>query len=255
MPKTLLHIKNLTLAINGKAILQNINLELELGQRLALVGESGSGKTMLGSAILGLLPPQSLLGGQISYKNKPLTQQDKSALRGKEIAYIPQNPFTALNPVKNIGDHLLETIEVLCPSLQQPARKELANDLLTKVQLKGWQTMKDLYPFELSGGMAQRVMVALALVASPKLLIADEPTTALDPETQAEILALIEGLVNKAEMTLIFITHDLAIVKDLCERVCVMKTGLVVEEGVTSQIFQAPREVYTQELLAAAFYL
>lgn len=255
----LLDVKNLSTWFhtrNGitKAV-DDVSFHVELGETLAIVGESGSGKSVCCYSLLGLVPspPGRIEGGQAFFDGKDLLQcssEELREVRGSEIAMIFQDPMTCLNPYLTVGEQLIEPIIYHQDGTRSEAR-EAAIELLEEVGIREPSVNIDAYPHEFSGGMRQRVMIAMALIANPKLLIADEPTTALDVTLQKQILALLADLKTKRNLSVILISHDLSVVLDIADRVLVMKSGKVVEQGVTTEVFRSPSETYTQELIAA----
>lgn len=223
------------------------------GETLGLVGESGSGKTMTSLAIMSLLPkPQGrIAAGKICFKGKNLanlSDKEMRRIRGKEIAMIFQEPMTSLNPVYTIGDQIVEAIISHCKITRRRAM-DLAVEMLQKVGIPSPESRVSAYPHELSGGMRQRAMIAMALSCDPDLLIADEPTTALDVTIQAQILDLMKELKRKIGMSLLLITHALGIVAEMADRVCVMYAGRIVESANTKDLFKSPLHPYTLGLL------
>lgn len=251
---SLLSIKNLGLQINGTPILRDIDLSIERGKILGLIGESGSGKSMIAYAIMQLLPNGSETSGTIRFQETDITsasEPEMCSLRGDEISMIFQEPMTALNPVKTIGDQVAETILVHSDASKSEAMAR-ARETLERVELPAAQFPLSRYPHELSGGQRQRVVIAMAIARHPKLLIADEPTTALDVTTQAQILVLLKRLVAEDGMAMLFITHDLAIVSELADDIAILKQGEVVEAGPTTQVFGTMRHPYTRALFEAS---
>ena len=251
---SLLRLENLSVEIGGTQILHDVSLGLGRGEILGLVGESGSGKSMTALAAMGLLPHRARASGQILLEGENLLALSEPALcarRGNDIAMIFQEPMTALNPLMTIGDQVAETLMLHRRMLRSEAR-DAARQKLDRVGLTAPRFPLSLYPHELSGGQRQRVAIAMAIALRPKLLIADEPTTALDVTTQAEVLALIAGLAREGQMGLLLITHDLAVVAEMAQRVAVMQAGRVVETGPTEALFRAPRTPYARALLAAS---
>lgn len=251
---SLLHIENLNLSIHSQPVLHNIDLTVEPGEIVALTGESGSGKSMTALAVMNLLPEGAKMTGQIildSENLSALSEQELCAKRGAEIGMVFQEPMTALNPVKTIGDQVMETILIhrAMPPVQARSR---AREVLDRVGLTAEQFPLTRFPHELSGGQRQRVVIAMAIALRPKLLIADEPTTALDVTTQAQILDLLKGLVDEYGMGLMMITHDLAVVSDMADRIIVMRNGEVVETGPTRALFRNMRHPYTRMLFEAS---
>ena len=250
----MIETRDLTVTIHGRPVLRDVDLVLAPGQITGLVGESGSGKSMTALAIMGLLPHGAKAGGQVLLDGQNLltTPEDQLCrIRGNRIGMIFQEPMTALNPLMNIGDQVAEVLRIhhALPRDQALAR---ARDKLDRVGLSGDRFPLTLYPHELSGGQRQRVAIALAIAEAPDLLIADEPTTALDVTTQAQILDLLRDLVATEGMSLLLITHDLAVVAGIADHVAVMKDGVVVEEGPTEALFRTQSHPYTRALFAAS---
>lgn len=248
---SLLLLKNLSVQIGGTPVLQGINLDMAPGQITAITGESGSGKSMTALAIMGLLPQGAKQQGQILLDGTDIVQTPEPALcrmRGNAMGMVFQEPMTALNPVQTIGAQVAETIRVHENVTKAEAHARAAA-MLDRVGLKVAPTR---YPHELSGGQRQRVVIAMAIAMRPKLLIADEPTTALDVTTQARILDLLQGLVDEFGMGLLLITHDLAVVADVADRIAVMQHGRIVEHGPTSDLLRTMRHPYTRALFAAS---
>ena len=236
----------------------NVNFAVRPGEVLAIVGESGSGKSTSAMSLLGLLPVNGRGSGSVLLEGEELIGADKKRLRqirGKQIAVIFQEPMTALNPVYTIGFQITEALQVHYPQLTKADAKKRALELLTMVDLPDPEKAFNSYPHQLSGGQRQRAMIAQSISCDPLLLIADEPTTALDVTVQAEILELMRDLNKRLDSAVILITHDMGVVADLSDHMIVMKDGAVVETGSTQQIFEAPRHKYTQELLAAVPHL
>ena len=232
-----------------------VDLELGAGETLCVVGESGSGKSMIANAVMGLLPvPQvAPVAGRILFEGKDLlamSEEELRALRGRRIGMIFQEPMTSLNPVMRVGEQIGEVLDAHL-SLPRSERRARIVATLRDVGLPDPERIIDSFPFRLSGGQRQRVMIAAALVLEPTLLIADEPTTALDVTTQAQILKLMRDLQKKKGMAMLFITHDFGVVADIADRVAVMQLGKVVERGFAQEVLRAPRHEYTQRLIAA----
>jgi microcin C transport system ATP-binding protein len=251
----LLDIKNLTVAFGDAApVVDGVSLSLRRGRTLGLVGESGSGKSVTALAVVRLLAPGAkILGGEIGFQGQALVGAPESvlrSLRGARIGMVFQEPMTSLNPLHRIEKQIGETLEIHGVSSREE-RRARALELLREVGLQNAEQRMDAYPHELSGGQRQRVMIAMALANKPDLLIADEPTTALDVTVQAQILALLKRLQAKYGMAIWFITHDLGIVRRMADEVAVMRRGKIVETGPTAEIFAAPREDYTKMLLSA----
>jgi peptide/nickel ABC transporter ATP-binding protein len=237
-----------------ETVVYDFDLTLHEGEIVGLVGESGSGKSMSALAIAGLLSRKDMKKrGEILFEGVNLLDCDRKTLRkfqGNEIGMIFQEPMTSLNPVKKIGWQVEEALR-LHTELSKEERKKRAIEMLEKVELHNPQQVYEQYPHELSGGMRQRVMIAAAMICDPKLLIADEPTTALDVTIQEQIVALLKRINREKKTAILFISHDLSLVRQLCERVLVMRGGYVVESGPVDEIFYHPKEEYTKKLIAA----
>jgi peptide/nickel transport system ATP-binding protein len=248
---SLLAIRDLRVQINGAPVLQGIDLDIAKGQITAITGESGSGKSMTALAIMGLLPQGAAADGQIMLDGRNILQTpeaDLCRMRGNAMGMVFQEPMTALNPVQTIGAQVAETI-LIHEKVSKAAARTRAAAMLERVGLK---VAPSRYPHELSGGQRQRVVIAMAIAMRPKLLIADEPTTALDVTTQARILHLLQGLVDEFGMGLLLITHDLAVVADVADRIAVVQHGQIVEEGATQHLLRNMRHPYTRALFAAS---
>lgn len=254
----LLEIKNLHVHFKGMRgtteALKNMNLKVNQGEIVGIVGESGSGKSITALSILGLLEENAMIAqGEILYNGLNLLQLEKQeiqALRGKEIGMVFQEPMTALQPTMKIGKQLYNVIKKHRKLSKQEA-KEAVIQALKEVHIDNPELVAQKYPFELSGGMRQRVVIALAMAAPPNLLIADEPTTALDVTIQYEIINLIKELNEKRGTSVLFITHDLGVVANICEKIIVMYAGEVVESGNTEEVLHQPCHPYTKSLLQA----
>lgn len=252
----MLEIKDLRIRFHtrDRDAVAGVDLRIEDGEILGLVGESGSGKTVTAMAVAGLLPrKQCSYSGQILLDGKELLHADRSKLRkvqGSEIGVVFQEPMNALDPLMKIGPQVEETLRIHT-DLDRKARRQKALQALADVELPDPETVYNKYPHELSGGMCQRAMIAAAIVSKPKLLLLDEPTTALDITIQAQILELLKKLNAQNGMSMLFISHDLNVVRKLCKRVTVMQRGVVVESGDTQNIFYHPQHEYTQKLIAA----
>lgn len=254
----LLEVKNLSIEFYDhelpERVVKDFDLILQSGDRIGIVGESGSGKSMSALAIAGLLNRHDMeKKGEILFDGKDLLTLKRHELRqyqGKDIAIIFQEPMTSLNPVKKIGWQVEESLRIHT-KLSKEERKKKAIEMLSEVELPNAEAVYDMYPHELSGGMRQRVMIAAAMICEPKILIADEPTTALDVTTQGQIIELMKQLNEKRGTAILFISHDLSLVETLCNQVIVMKDGEIVESGSSKDIFDYPREQYTKDLLAA----
>ncbi len=251
---TLLHVQDLALSINGTPILRDIDFSLTAGQVLGIIGESGSGKSLTAFSIMRLLPPGSLVSGRIALDGDDLgarTETQMCELRGNDIAMIFQEPMTALNPVQTIGDQVAETVRIHRQVSRAQAR-QIAAATLERVELPNDQFPLSRYPHELSGGQRQRVVIAMAIALRPRLLIADEPTTALDVTTQAQILLLLKKLVAQDGMSLILISHDLAVVAHTADTIVIMRQGRVVEAGDTQRVLAEMQHPYTRQLFDAS---
>ena len=235
------------------AAVRGVSFDVGHGETVALVGESGSGKSVTALATTRLLPDSARVKGSIKYQGQEMADADEAALRkvrGNEISYIFQEPMTSLNPLHTLERQLSEVI-LIHQGLKGDAAREKIIELLIKVGIRDAESRLGAYPHQLSGGQRQRVMIAMALANDPGLLIADEPTTALDVTIQAQILELLAELKASEGMSLLFITHDLGIVRSIADRVCVLQDGEIVESGPTDEIFANPQHPYTQKLLAA----
>ncbi|MFT7144690.1 MAG: peptide/nickel transport system ATP-binding protein [bacterium] len=250
----LLSVSGLSININGKVVVDNVSFDINQSEVLCLVGESGSGKSLTASSVIGLLPEVAHVTAQhITFEGNDMMIMDdesKRLLRGQEISMIFQEPMTALNPVMTVGDQVAEVFEIHT-NLKRPAIKKEVIKLFNQVKIPDAERRFNDYPFQMSGGQRQRVMIAMALAMKPKLLIADEPTTALDVTVQQEILQLIKDLQRDMDMAVLFITHDFGVVAEMADHVAVMKNGQLVEEGLVGDIMKKPKHPYTQQLLAA----
>ncbi|MGJ8603248.1 MAG: ABC transporter ATP-binding protein [Marivita sp.] len=251
---SLLSIENLSLAIHGTPILHDISLNIREGEITALTGESGSGKSMTAFATMGLLPKGTTTQGTITFDGTDLLtlpEPQLCDLRGREIGMVFQEPMTALNPVHTIGAQVMETI-LIHKALPPSQAKDRAREVLHRVGLPPDRFPLTRYPHELSGGQRQRVVIAMAIALRPRLLIADEPTTALDVTTQAQILDLLRGLAREENMALMMITHDLAVVSDMADSLNVMRHGEIVEAGPTQDVLRSMHHPYTRQLFEAS---
>ena len=255
--KTVLDVQNLSVDFrqDGEVThaVRGVSFKVGKGETVALVGESGSGKSVTALSTVQLLGDSATVNGSIIYNGTQMIgapEADLRRVRGNDISFIFQEPMTSLNPLHTLEKQLAESIE-LHQGLRGGAVRQRIIDLLIKVGIRDPETRLGAYPHQLSGGQRQRVMIAMALANGPELLIADEPTTALDVTIQAQILDLLADLKDRERMSLLFITHDLTIVRKIADRVCVMKDGEIVEQGITEEVFANPRHPYTRMLLAA----
>ncbi|HVW92349.1 MAG TPA: dipeptide ABC transporter ATP-binding protein [Devosia sp.] len=254
---TLLAIEKLTLSIGGVPILKGVDLSVGKGEILGVIGESGSGKSMTALSVMQLLPAGAEAGGAIRLDGADLlgkSEREMCAIRGRDIGMVFQEPMTALNPLKTIGDQVAETVRTHTGASKAEAAA-VARDTLDRVGLSAERFPLERYPHELSGGQRQRVVIAMAIALKPRLLIADEPTTALDVTTQAQILTLLKRLVDEDGMGMIFITHDLAVVAGLADRVAIMRRGELVETGPTAKVFRELSHSYTRALFEASSHV
>ncbi len=254
----LLEVKKLNIQFHDRilpeTVVSDVDFILEEGEILGIVGESGSGKSMTAHAVAGLLSRHDMKKtGEILFGGKNLltcSRAELRAIQGNDISVIFQEPMTSLNPVKKIGWQVGETLRIHT-GLGKREIKEQVLAMLEKVELKNPERVYEQYPGELSGGMRQRVMIASAMICKPRILIADEPTTALDVTIQAQIVKLLKRLNETEKTAILFISHDLSLVGSLCRRVMVMQSGKVVEGGLTEEIFHHPKEEYTRQLIEA----
>jgi oligopeptide transport system ATP-binding protein len=234
-------------AVNG------ISYSLGYNEVMGIVGESGSGKSVEAYAIMGLLQsPGRIIGGSVSFEGEDLLAYDARKMedfRGNRASMIFQNPMTCLNPVYTVGDQLMEALTCHNKDVTQAQARKRSIEMLDLVGISNPDKRYDQYPHEFSGGMRQRAMIAMALICNPKLLIADEPTTALDVTIQAQILELMKSLQSKTNMSIVFITHNLSVVAEVCDKVTVMYAGHVMEQGTVDDIFYSPTHPYTRGLL------
>jgi oligopeptide/dipeptide ABC transporter ATP-binding protein len=238
-----------------------VSLQIAEGEALGLVGESGSGKTMMALAMMGLLPLGARVSGEARIAKRDggssteltrLTEQEWRAVRGRDVAMVFQEPMTALNPVMRVGAQIEEAVRAHEPQLAGEEVRRRMLDSLRRAAVPEPEVRAEQFPHQLSGGLRQRAMIAMALAGRPRLLIADEPTTALDVTVQKQILDLLDRLRRELKLGLLFITHDLGVVAQVADRIAVMYAGRIVEEGPVSDVLRAPRHPYTQGLLAAS---
>ena len=254
----ILEVKDLELGFNTYAgqvqALRGVDFHLNKGETLAIVGESGSGKSVTIKAVTKLLAANAVVkGGTITYKGQDILNMDDKAfsqLRGNEISLIFQDPLSSLDPVMKIGKQITETLRLKLKMSKEDARKR-AIELMGAVGIPEPEKRYNEYPFQFSGGMRQRIVIAIALACNPEVLICDEPTTALDVTIQSQILELIGDIQKKNDLSVIFITHDLGVVANVADRVCVMYAGKIVETGTVEEIFYDPRHPYTWSLLTS----
>ncbi len=260
MTDTLLEARGLKVHYKTKRgpihAVDRVDFDLRLGETLGVVGETGCGKSTLGKAILGLLPPGTLREGSLKLRGRELLTlrpSDYRKLRGEELALIFQDPMTRLDPLMKIRDHFIETIRVHQPSISKEEATRRASEALRSMGIP--ESRLNNYPHEFSGGMRQRIMIAMAIVLKPKLLVADEPTTALDVIVEAQILEILRDLKQAYGMSLLLITHNLGIVAEVCDRAIVMYAGKFAEVGSVQDVFRRPIHPYTQGLLASTIHL
>ena len=249
----MLELDDVRVRIDGHEIIHIDRLALEPGTRLGLVGESGSGKTMTATAIAGLLPDEARVSGSIRFAGRELLTMDDrqlSEIRGRKIGFVFQDPARSLNPMMRVGRQVSESIR-LHTGLKKAAVTDKVIGLLEQVQLPDPPTLARRYPHQLSGGQQQRVMIAAAIAADPELLIADEPTTALDVTVQEGILRLLISLSEQRKMSVLFVSHDLGVIRFVCDRVAVIYGGHIVETGWVEDVIAHPKHRYTNALLAA----
>lgn len=257
--QSILKVEDLRVSFQSKdqefEAVRGVSFEVRKGETLGIVGESGSGKSVTARSIMRLLPspPSFMKSGEITFLGENLahkTEKEMESIRGRDISMIFQDPMTSLNPTIRIGKQIAESL-IKHQQLSKAEAKKQAIDILKLVGIRDSETRYNQFPHEFSGGMRQRVMIAIALACRPTLLIADEPTTALDVTIQAQILNVMKDMQQKFETSIILITHDLGVVAGMCDRVVVMKGGEVVETGITEEIFENPKHPYTKKLLNA----
>ncbi|MGY6549073.1 MAG: ABC transporter ATP-binding protein, partial [Roseinatronobacter sp.] len=257
-PAAILSVRDLTVEFPGRdgalCALDSVSFEIAPGEILGMVGESGAGKSMTGLAVQQLLePPGRIAGGEVWLAGRRIDQLNDTAMtpiRGREIGAVFQDPLTSLNPLFSIGNQLVETIRIHMPLSRRAARAR-ALDLLRQVGIPAAEERLDDYPHQFSGGMRQRVVIALALAAQPKLIIADEPTTALDVSIQAQITALLRRLCDETGTAVLLVTHDMGVIAETADRVAVMYAGRLVEIGPVAEVLRRPRHPYTRGLMGS----
>jgi len=250
----LLELDRLSIVFKGRFAVDHLNLRIAPGEVLGLVGESGSGKSVTALAILRLLDPAASVSGAIRFGGSDLISLPAEAMRrmrGREISMIFQEPMTALNPVMSVGAQIAEAIRAHHPEQNRRQVREAVIEAMQAVALPEPARRMHDYPHQFSGGQRQRILIAMAIVNRPRLLIADEPTTALDVTVQAQILDLLADLRERYSLAMLFISHDLAVVSQVADRVAVMRHGLLLEEGPRRAIFESPQHAYTRSLLGA----
>ena len=249
-----LEVEGLSVSIGGASVLSDVSFSLERGERVGLIGESGSGKSMTALAVIGLLPDSAHVTGQIRLEGtdlEALGERQLCAVRGDRIAMVFQEPMTALDPTMRVGKQVEEVISLHEGQSGAAARGRVL-ELLRRVEFPDPERVARAFPHQLSGGQRQRIMVAMAVACSPQVVLADEPTTALDVTVQAQMLRLLSRLVAEENAALVLISHDLAVVSSMCERLLVMYGGHLVERGPTAELLRAPSHPYTAGLLATS---
>jgi peptide/nickel transport system ATP-binding protein len=261
-PAPLLAARDLRIAFSGHEAVHGISFDIAPGETVGLVGESGSGKSATSLALLRLLPPAATVTGNLQLTSEPdkpnntedlltLSEDQMRAHRGRSLAMIFQEPMTALNPVMRVGHQIAEAVLAHSPHISRAQLNARVLAALHEVALPDPERRLNDYPHQFSGGQRQRIMIAMALINRPRLLIADEPTTALDVTVQAQIIALLKRLRTEHGLSMLFISHDLAVVGQIADRILVMRHGRIVEQGITLQVLTAPQHDYTRQLLAS----
>jgi peptide/nickel transport system ATP-binding protein len=261
-PAPLLAARDLRIAFSGHEAVHGISFDIAPGETVGLVGESGSGKSATSLALLRLLPPAATVTGNLQLTSEPdkpnntedlltLSEDQMRAHRGRSLAMIFQEPMTALNPVMRVGHQIAEAVLAHTPRIARTELNARVLAALHEVALPDPERRLNDYPHQFSGGQRQRIMIAMALINRPRLLIADEPTTALDVTVQAQIIALLKRLRSEHGLSMLFISHDLAVVGQIADRILVMRHGRIVEQGITLQVLTAPQHDYTRQLLAS----
>jgi len=251
----LLSVRDLRIAFGGREAVRGISFDVAAGETLGLVGESGSGKSVTALAVMRLLGESAAVSGSIQLDSEELLTLPEEAMRrhrGRNVAMVFQEPMTALNPVMTVGRQIAEALEAHAPRMPRSEVRARVMEAMLEVGLPDPERRADDYPHQFSGGQRQRVVIAMALMNRPQLLIADEPTTALDVTVQAQVLALLKRLRAERGLSMLFISHDLAVVGQVADRVAVMQNGEIVEMGEVLQVLTAPRHAYTRRLLSAA---
>lgn len=257
--ETVLSVQDLTISfrtINGMVrAVRGVSFDLKRGETVAIVGESGSGKSVSIKAIMGILAGNAVVdSGHIMYEGRDLltlSEKEYHKIRGSKIGLIFQDPLSALNPIMKIGKQITETLKLSHPEMNKKQLRARAIELMESVGIPDAENRIDQYPFQFSGGMRQRIVIAIALARDPEVLICDEPTTALDVTVQAKILDLINEIKRERNLSVIFITHDMGVVANIADRINVMYAGKIIEKGTSEEIFYEPAHPYTQALLAA----
>jgi peptide/nickel transport system ATP-binding protein len=255
MPSPLLQIEDLSISFGAREVVHNLSLTISPGETVGLVGESGSGKSATSLALLRLLPPTATIAGSITFDGQSLLSLPEASMRkhrGRNIAMIFQEPMTALNPVMKVGAQIAEAYTAHHPREPRAALREKVLQSMRDVALPDPERRIGDYPHQFSGGQRQRILIAMALINRPQLLIADEPTTALDVTVQAQILDLLRDIRRTHSLAMLFISHDLAVVSQIADRVAVMQHGRIVEQAPTKALFTHPQHPYTRGLLASA---
>ncbi len=258
LDSTVLSVRDLDLTIADRRrdtpILRGVSLDIAPGEAHGLVGESGAGKTMIGKVILGIQPSRArIVRGEVRFGGRDITRlpdSDRRRLMGRGLGLIPQDPMTSLNPARRIGGQVADVLR-LHLRMDRAAARARSLELLGEVRMRAPERVARQYPHELSGGMRQRVLIAIAFACRPELIVADEPTTALDVTVQRQVLALIKEMQAQDGASILFVTHDLGVVAKVCDRVTVLHGGRVLESGETRRIVEAPRHDYTRALMAA----
>lgn len=245
MSDILLSVQNLSVAYGAQRVLHPLSFDLRKGERLALIGESGSGKTTLAMAIAGLLPDNALCQGRVSFP-----AYTDAPILGRDIGVVFQDPSGSLDPMMRVGDQIAEVIVTHLKTSWSVARSEAVN-LMERVQIRDSVKRLRNYPHEFSGGQQQRIAIAAALAAHPQLLIADEPTSALDTVVQKQVVKVLDDLVRSGGLSLLFVTHDIALASQLSDKIAVLYQGHLVEFGTAQQVISAPKHAYTKALLAS----